>query len=103
MANGWLPSQGAALIEVINPATGLVGCQCAARHHRRCGEGDRRRAGCFPGFQQLERDRLALLGRIRDVYERRLDEIAEAISTEMGAPLAIEDQAGRVSAISRQQ
>ena len=33
-------------------------------------------------------ERLALLGRIVDVYKRRFNEMGEAISMEMGAPLA---------------
>ena len=32
-------------------------------------------------------DRIALLERLYDIYERRMDDMAEAISKEMGAPI----------------
>jgi aldehyde dehydrogenase (NAD+) len=51
----------------------------------------------FAGFSATSKqERLALLRRIRDVYETRIEEVAAAITTEMGAPvgMARSDQAG---------
>jgi aldehyde dehydrogenase (NAD+) len=43
----------------------------------------------FPAFARTSvAERRALLGRFVEVYERRYDEVAAAISTELGAPLA---------------
>ncbi len=50
----------------------------------------------FPAYAKTTRDqRLALLNNILSIYNRRYDEIAEAICEEMGAPIsvAMEDQA----------
>ncbi|SNB73833.1 aldehyde dehydrogenase (NAD+) [Arboricoccus pini] len=42
----------------------------------------------FPSFSQVSReDRLALLRRILEVYDRRAEDLAQAVSREMGAPL----------------
>ncbi|MBK5653806.1 MAG: aldehyde dehydrogenase family protein [Rhizobium sp.] len=42
----------------------------------------------FPSYSQTPlAERIALLERIADVYERRMDEMAHAITLEMGAPL----------------
>lgn len=90
------PTQGATLIDVINPATeesvARVPLGTAADAEKAIAAA----RAAFPGFSGWSADdRLSLLGRIRDVYESRLDDIAEAISTEMGAPLkmARSDQA----------
>ncbi len=51
----------------------------------------------FPGFSATSKaERVALLRRIRDAYEARMDNIAAAITAEMGAPssMALSDQAG---------
>jgi aldehyde dehydrogenase (NAD+) len=43
----------------------------------------------FPAFSRTTvAERQALLGRFVEVYRRRFDDVAEAISTELGAPLA---------------
>jgi aldehyde dehydrogenase (NAD+) len=84
------PSQGAALIEVINPATEQSVASVPLGTSADAEKAIAAARAAFPGFSNWSvSDRLALLGRIRDVYERRLDEIAEAISTEMGAPQAM--------------
>ena len=44
----------------------------------------------FEGFSETSvEERLALLGKILEVYQSRYDEIAETISQEMGAPLSL--------------
>jgi aldehyde dehydrogenase (NAD+) len=89
MANGWLPL-GRGADRGDQPGDGTERGQCAARHPADAEKAIAAARAAFPGFSNWSvSDRLALLGRIRDVYERRLDEIAEAISTEMGAPQAM--------------
>jgi aldehyde dehydrogenase (NAD+) len=81
---------GAALIEVINPATEQSVASVPLGTSADAEKAIAAARAAFPGFSNWSvSDRLALLRRIRDVYERRLDEIAEAISTEMGAPQAM--------------
>ncbi|MGA7328843.1 MAG: aldehyde dehydrogenase family protein [Rhodomicrobium sp.] len=48
----------------------------------------------FESFSMSSReDRIALLERVADIYNRRIKEIAEAVSDEMGAPLAFAERA----------
>ncbi|MGO9171735.1 MAG: aldehyde dehydrogenase family protein [Rhodomicrobium sp.] len=48
----------------------------------------------FESYSMASReDRIALLGRIVEVYKRRMKEMAAAISDEMGAPLALAERA----------
>ncbi|HYG85396.1 MAG TPA: aldehyde dehydrogenase family protein [Azospirillum sp.] len=82
------PAGACSEVEVINPATeqasGLVALG---------GEDDARRAveaahRAFEGYAATPlRQRIELLGAICGVYERRLDDVADAITEEMGAPL----------------
>lgn len=90
------PASGAVLIDVINPATEQSVARVPLGTSTDAEKAIAAARAAFPGFRAWSAaDRLALLGRIRDVYESRLDDIAEAISTEMGAPLkmARSDQA----------
>ncbi|MGH9354005.1 MAG: aldehyde dehydrogenase family protein [Terriglobia bacterium] len=46
--------------------------------------------GAFEGYSEMApEERFAFLQRIRDVYQSRIEEMAEAISQEMGAPLGL--------------
>jgi aldehyde dehydrogenase (NAD+) len=85
----WIVPSGTDLIEVINPATEEVCATIAAGTSADvdCAVAAAQRA--FATYSQTSRDeRLELLGRVVTAYRRRSDELAEAISTEMGAPLA---------------
>ncbi len=84
----WTEPSGNQTIAVFNPATEEV-CQTIA-----AGTSDdvkKAVAAARRAFQTYslttKSDRLALLRRILEVYNSRLDEMAEAISSEMGAPL----------------
>jgi aldehyde dehydrogenase (NAD+) len=84
----WVAPAGSVLIEVINPATEEPVAAIAAG-----GQADINRAvaarRAFESYAQTSReDRLDLLSRIVDLYKKRMDDLAEAISVEMGAPLA---------------
>lgn len=85
----WVAPAGNTLIDVINPATEETFATIAAG-----GTADVDRAvaaaqRAFESYSQTSREeRLDLLGRIVAIYRKRTDELAEAISAEMGAPLA---------------
>ena len=90
------PSPRSGLIDVINPATEDSVTRVAIGTQADAEKAIRAARAAFPAFSaKSAAERLELLGRIRDRYEARLDDIAEAISTEMGAPvkMAKSDQA----------
>ena len=78
----------AAVIDVINPATEAPYVQIALG-----GAADVDRAvaaakAAFPTYSAWSReDRIALFERIRDGFEARAKELAEAVSKEMGSPI----------------
>jgi acyl-CoA reductase-like NAD-dependent aldehyde dehydrogenase len=85
----WVLPSTARSLEVINPATeavaGVISLGSAADVDRAVIAAQR----AFATYSRTTRDeRLALLGRIIEVYKRRMDDMAQAISGEMGAPLA---------------
>ncbi|QRM30396.1 aldehyde dehydrogenase family protein [Microvirga sp. VF16] len=85
----WVPPTEQGLIDVINPATeeiaGTVSAGTAADVDMAVAAARR----AFATYSDVSReDRLDLLTRIITLYRQRSEELAEAISTEMGAPLA---------------
>ncbi len=84
----WVKPSGTQTIDVINPATEEV-CQTIAAGNAQ--DVDRAVAAARRAFasysQTTKAERVALLKRILEVYLSRLDEMAAAISDEMGAPL----------------
>lgn len=84
----WVEPRGRKTIDVINPATeevvGRVSLGVAE-------DVDRAVAAARKAFstwsQTAKEDRIALIERIMARYQERLDDLAEAISLEMGAPL----------------
>ena len=93
----WVASSGAELHDIINPATekpiGQVSFGTSA-------DVDRAVAAARAAFEEFSRwsveQRLELLGRIADAYKARYDDMAAAITAEMGAPasFALKAQAG---------
>jgi aldehyde dehydrogenase (NAD+) len=85
----WVAPVAAKSIAVINPATeetiGQVAIGASADVDRAVKAA---RAAFVTYSQTTVEERLALLQRICDVYKRRFNEMGEAISTEMGAPLS---------------
>ena len=83
----WVDPAEARTLDVINPATEGV-----AGHISLGTEADVNRAvaaakAAFPSFSRTSRaDRLDLLARIITIYERRMGDLAAAITEEMGAP-----------------
>src|SRR3546814_7451982 len=81
-------------LEVINPADetafATISLGSAADVDRAV---DAARAA-FPGWSATSREqRLAKLEKLAEVYERRSDEMAKAISQEMGAPITLATRA----------
>jgi aldehyde dehydrogenase (NAD+) len=82
------PADGFSLADIVNPATeaviGTVAMGGAADVDRAVAAAQ----DAFPSWSRTSREeRLALLRRIADGYKARIGEIAQAISTEIGAPL----------------
>jgi len=93
----WVASEGGSLRDIINPATeGAVG-QVSLGTAR---DVDRAVAAARTAFESFSQwsvgQRLDLLGRIAEVYMTRVDDMAAAITAEMGAPagFALKAQAG---------
>ena len=84
----WVEPQGKKTIDVVNPATeevvGRVTLGTAEDVDRAVAAAKK----AFPKWSQSTREeRIALLERILGLYQERIGEIAETISSEMGAPM----------------
>ncbi|WP_412049856.1 aldehyde dehydrogenase family protein [Hoeflea sp. Naph1] len=99
---GWVePSSGATMMDVVNPATEASVARVALGTRQDAEKAIAAARAAFPAFSAWSvADRLALLGRIRDGYEARLDEIAEAIIMEMGAPMKMSRSEQAASGLS---
>ncbi|PBB24560.1 aldehyde dehydrogenase family protein [Mesorhizobium sp. WSM4307] len=86
----WTASSSDREIDVINPATELVIARIADGTRRDVERAVRAARQAFPAWSTTSRDdRTVRLRRLRSIYERRLEEMAEAISQEMGAPIRL--------------
>ena len=85
----WVEPSGRATLDVIDPSTEQPFTRLAAGS---AADADRAVAAArtaFDAFQATSRDaRLAVLRRVLDRYNARAGDLAEAVSREMGAPLA---------------
>lgn len=84
------PAAGGTFADIVDPVTevttGKLSMGTAADVERAV---DAARAA-FPAWSQSTREvRIALLERVIELYRSRLDEIAEAVCTEIGAPIAL--------------
>ena len=83
------PVEGVVACDVVNPADEQVIAQIALGSAADVDYAVMAARTAFEFFSQISvKDRLALLQEIVDVYQRRYEDIALAISREMGAPLA---------------
>ncbi|ADP82427.1 aldehyde dehydrogenase family protein [Pseudofrankia inefficax] len=86
----WTDPAGTATFEVVNPATEEV---CGTVALGSAGDVDRAVAAArkaFPGWAASSReDRLDLLQRILDEYQKRAGDLAAALTEEMGAPASL--------------
>ena len=84
----WVFPAQQSTLDVINPATegvaGVISLGSKTDVDRAVGAARR----AFESYSRTTREqRIALLAKIVEIYTRRLDEVAQAISEEMGAPL----------------
>ncbi len=93
----WVPAHSNQLLEVINPATEMSIAKISLGDQTDVEKAVAAAKRAFSSFSQTSREqRIALLERILEVYQSRYQEIADAITAEMGAPLklAYKAQAG---------
>jgi len=84
----WVDPVTPATMDVINPATEQVYTQISAGSAADIDRAVAAARAAFDGYSQWSvEQRLELLERIREVYKTRFDDIASAISQEMGAPI----------------
>ena len=84
----WVDPAVSAVIDVINPATEQPFTQISAGSAADINRAVIAARAAFNSFSQWSvEERLDLLERIRTIYKTRFEDIAQAISTEMGAPI----------------
>ncbi|SDX69587.1 aldehyde dehydrogenase (NAD+) [Albimonas donghaensis] len=93
----WIAPVTPAPFEALNPATGRPYARFDLAGAAEADAAARAAAAAFPAWSATTRqDRIDALTRVATIYKRRMEEMAAAISTEMGAParLALRAQAG---------
>ena len=84
----WVDPVDPKSLDVINPATEQVIGKIAMGNSQDVDKAVAAAKEAFESFSKTTKEeRLALMGKILEVYQSRYDEIAETISSEMGAPL----------------
>ena len=84
----WVDPVDPKSLDVINPATEEVIGKIALGNSQDVDKAVAAAKEAFESFSKTTKEeRLALMGKILEVYQSRYDEIAETISSEMGAPL----------------
>jgi len=97
----WTPAQGTRTLDFIDPSTEQPVARIALGDARDLDRAVAAARRAFPAWAAHSREqRLALLHAVIAAYERRMDEIAMAISLEMGAPIALARQAHAVAGLS---
>ncbi|HET7577657.1 MAG TPA: aldehyde dehydrogenase family protein [Bacillales bacterium] len=90
----WIESTGSKTVDVINPATEEVIGQISDGTKEDLDKAVAAARAAFPSFSQMSKEeRVQLLNRIADEYEKRKDEIVEVITQELGAPLTVSEKA----------
>ncbi len=86
----WVEPLGTATLDVINPATEQPIATIALGNSADVDRAVAAARRSFPAFSATsKRERIDLLRRIIEVYTARMDDIAQAVSREMGAPLPL--------------
>ena len=92
------PAEGINSFDVLNPANEEVIGSIAMGSAADVDKAVEAASNAFDSFSQTSvEERLAILGKIVEVYQSRYDEIAETISSEMGAPLTLSKAAQAAS------
>ncbi|KAB6717389.1 MULTISPECIES: aldehyde dehydrogenase family protein [Roseobacteraceae] len=90
----WVVPQGGETLDVINPATEEIFASVAMGTTADVDAAVAAAKAAFPAFSRTTKaERLELLAAIRSAYQARYDEMAQAISEEMGAPISLSDRA----------
>ncbi len=90
----WVAPQGGETLDVINPATEEIFASVAMGTTADVDAAVAAAKAAFPAFSRTTKaERLELLAAIRSAYQARYDEMAQAISEEMGAPISLSDRA----------
>ena len=85
----WVAPSSPRTLDVINPATEQAYTRIAMGNPADVDQAVAAARAAFPAFSQTDKaTRLALLRRILTLYNERAEEIAQAMSDEMGAPMA---------------
>jgi aldehyde dehydrogenase (NAD+) len=86
----WVDPVKPATIDVINPATEEAFAQISAGSAADVDKAVAAARAAFPAFSQTSKaERVKLLKRIIEVYDKRMGDIAQAVSAEMGAPMTL--------------
>ncbi|WLV25252.1 aldehyde dehydrogenase family protein [Aciduricibacillus chroicocephali] len=84
----WVDSTGSETTEVLNPATEEVIGHISLGKEEDLDKAVKAARAAFPAFSRTTREeRIDLLDKIVDAYERRKDEIIEVITLELGSPV----------------
>jgi aldehyde dehydrogenase (NAD+) len=96
----WVQPEGRQTLDVINPATEEPFARIALGTPADVDSAVAAAERAFPSYSRTtRRERLDLLGSVLDVYRKRQDDLAEAISQEMGAPMTLAKQAQAAAGI----
>jgi aldehyde dehydrogenase (NAD+) len=88
IGGAWVEPLSRATLEVINPATEAAFATIAMGNTEDTGRAIAAARAAFPAYSNSTKaERLALLRRILEVYNTRAEDLAQAVSDEMGAPI----------------
>jgi len=97
----WVDPAEPKTLDVINPATEEPFARISLGGQADVDKAVAAAKDAFPSYSQMSvSDRLAMIDRILEVYQSRYDDVAEAISTEMGAPIWLSKAAQAATAIA---
>ncbi len=90
----WVTPSGADHLDVVNPATGQPFMQIAIGNTEHADQAVQAAFEAFPGFSETSKsERLGLLRDVLRCYNARYEDIAQAVSAELGAPLKFSREA----------
>ena len=97
----WIAPKGDQQLDVINPATEEAVASIALGTKEDVDAAVSAARAAFPSYANTTREeRIALLERVIDVFKKRMGDVAEAISLEMGAPTKLAQAAQAPSGLS---
>ncbi|SDS25809.1 aldehyde dehydrogenase (NAD+) [Halopseudomonas xinjiangensis] len=90
----WVEPKGQGTVDVVNPATEEAVATIALGNHEDVDLAVSAARKAFESYSQTSREeRIALLEKIISVFQKRMGDVAEAISQEMGAPAKLSKMA----------